>query len=420
MRNMTLKICATLLVALLTVLLAGCGGDDDAPEFDAGRLGAVEIGPGEAIQIRTMLSHTVAPTFGASLRYAVELALQDVGSIHGRHVELGEPIDEMCSDAGGKAGALEIIRDARQIVGVIGTSCSDAAVEASPLLSGAGLVMISPSNTAPRLTSDLQGNASPDYYPGYFRIANNSRLEAQTVAEFAYDELGLRRMVTVDDGDPYTMGFATAFANAFKGLGGEVAAVLQVEEDQTDMTNVLTDIAAVEPDGVFFPLFYAEGVPFVTQLKAFAGLEEVALITDSGLLTPRFLSTPHSLGIYFHGPALVDDSRMNEVTGKAKGEILAAYRAMFGEPETEFWVHAYDAATLLLSSIESVATELGGSLYVDRAALRDTIAETRDFDALLGVLSCDEFGDCGGTGVSIFHHTDPNATQPGALESIYP
>ena len=420
MRNLTVKFCAALLVTLLTVLVAGCGGDDDPPEFDAGQLGAVEIGPGEAIQIRTMLSHTVEPTFGSPLRYAVELALLDVGNIHGRQVELGEPIDEMCAGAGGKAGALEIISDPRQIVGVIGTSCSGAAVEASPLLSGAGLVMISPSNTSPDLTSDLQGNASPDYYPGYFRTANNSLFEAQTVAEFAYDELGLRRMVTVDDGDAYTMGFATAFANAFEGLGGEVAAVLQVEKGQTDMADVLTDIAAAEPDGMFFPLFETEGGPFVTQLKAHAGLEDLALITDSGLLTPGFLATPQSLGVYFHAPSPVDDSRTNEVSGRTKGEILAAYRAMYGEPATPFWVHAYDAATLLLSNIESVAEELGGSLYVDRAALRDAIAATRDFDALLGMLSCDEFGDCGGTGVSIFHHTDPNATQPGALESIYP
>ena len=420
MRNLAVRTCAALLIALLTVWVAGCGEDDDPPEFDAGRLGAVETGAGEAIQIRTMLSHSGAPTFGASLRYAVELAAQDVGSIHGRAVELGEPVDEMCSGVGGKAGALEIISDPRQIVGVVGTSCSGAAVEASPLLSGAGLVMISPSNTSPDLTSDLQGNASADYYPGYYRTANNSLFEAQTVAEFAYDELGLRRMATVDDGDAYTMGFATAFATAFEGLDGEIAAVLQVEKGQTDMTDVLTDIAAADPDGIFFPLFSAEGDPFVGQLKRFAGLEDVELITDSGLLTPRFLSTPQSLGVYYLGPAPVDDARVNGVTGKTKGEILAAYRAAYGEPETEFWVHAYDAATLLLSHVEAVATEVGGALYVDRAALRDAITGTRDFEALIGTISCDGFGDCGGTGVNIYHHTDPDVIQPGDLEPIYP
>lgn len=425
MRNITRPFCAVLLAALLATLVAGCDDDNGTPQdFEAGPLGAVEVAAGEAIQIRTMLSHTGAPTFGLPLRYAIELALQDTGDIHGRKVELGDPVDEMCSGEGGRAGALEIVSDPRQIVGVIGTSCSGAAVEASPLLSGAGLVLISPSNTSPDLTSDLQGNASVDSFPGYFRTSNNSLYEAQTVAEFAYHELGLRRMVTVDDGDAYTMGFAVAFADAFQGLGGEVGTARRVDKGQTDMTDVLADIAADEGgtplDGIFFPLFFDEGSPFAEQVKAFEGLEDVTLITDSGLLTPRFLSLPHALGIYYHGPAPVDDSSVNEVTGKSKGEVLAAYRAMHGEPETPFWVHAYDAATLLLSAIESVAVELDGRLYVDRAALRDAITATEDFGALLGMLSCDEFGDCGNVGVSIYGHTDPNVTQPGDLEPIYP
>ena len=424
MRNVTGKFCRALLVALLTAFVAGCGGDDDPREFEAGPLGAVEIGAAEAIQIRTMLSHTGAPTFGPPLRYGIEMALQDIGDIHGRRVELGDPIDEMCSGEGGRTGALQITADPRQIVGVIGTSCSGAAVEASPLFSGAGMVMISPSNTSPDLTSDLQGNAGVDYYPGYFRTSNNSLYEAQTVADFAYQELGLRRMATLDDGDAYTMGLAVAFANAFQALGGEVAAALQVEKGQMDMTNVLADVAShhgtAPVDGIFFPLFVDEGSPFAEQAKAYAGLEDLTLITDSGLLAPRFLSMPQSLGIYYAGPVPIDEANVNGVTGKSTGEVLATYRAMYGEPATPFWVHAYDAATLLLSAIESVAEEAGGRLYVDRAALRDAIMATQDFEGLLGTLSCDGFGDCGTGGLSIYHHTDPDITDPGLLAPVYP
>ena len=111
---------------------------------------------------------------------------------------------------------------------------------------------------------------------------------------------------------------------------------------------------------------------------------------------------------------------VNEVTGKSTGEALAAYRAMYGEPQTPFWVHAYDAATLLLSAIESVGVEMGDTLYVDRAALRDALTETKDFGGLLGTLSCDAFGDCGSGDVSIYHHTDPDVTDPGLLVPVYP
>ena len=63
--------------------------------------------------------------------------------------------------------------------------------------------MLSPSNTSPALTSDLAGNANFDYFPGYYRVSNNDLYQATTVARFVYEELGLRAMATVDDGDPY-------------------------------------------------------------------------------------------------------------------------------------------------------------------------------------------------------------------------
>jgi branched-chain amino acid transport system substrate-binding protein len=226
-------------------------------------------------------------------------------------------------------------------------------------------------------------------------------------------------MVTVDDGDAYTMGLTVAFANAFGALGGEVVAH-RIEKLQTDMTDLLAEIAAAEPDGIYFPLFEEEGAPFVEQAKALPGLEDVTLISDSALLTAQFLSKPQSSRIYYAAPAPVDDTNVNEVTGKSRGEVSAAYRAMYGEPEVTYWPHAYDAATLLISAIESVGERRGARLYVDRAALRDAIAETQGFQGLLGTLSCDEFGDCGTGGVSIYYHTDPSITDPAELDPIYP
>ena len=420
MQTLPLRVFVALFACTLALLVAACGSDDDPQDFDAGTLGAVEIGAGQAIQIRSMLSHTGAPVWAVTPRNAIELAVRDTGDVLGRKVELGEPIDSMCSGAGGKAGALQITADPQRIVGVLGTSCSGAAVTASPLLSGAGLVMISPLNESPGLTSDLSGNAGSDFYPGYFRTANNSLNSAHLVAEFAYRELGLRRMATVDDGDSYTKGLTVAFDDAFRALGGEVVADHRIEKLQTDMTDVLAAIATAEPDGIYFPLFEEEGTRLVEQAEDLSGLEDVTLISDSALLTASFLSTSQSLGIYYAAPAPIDDTNVNEVTGKSRGEVLAAYRAMYGEPEVTYWPHAYDAATLLLSAIESVGVRRGDSLYVDRAALRDAIMETQVFQGLLGTLSCDEFGDCGTGGVSIYHKTDPSIMDPADLDPIYP
>ncbi len=414
-------------VVLLAGLLAACGGEDPVGSleprppsgFEAGPLGAVEVGEGEAVQIRSLLAHTGVPSVATWLRYSIELASQDFGSIHGHEIELGESIDAMCSPEGGRTSAERVIADPR-VLGVVGTLCSGSAVAASPLLSAAGLVMVSPSNTSPALTSDLAGNASPDYHPGYFRTASNDLYQGQAVADFAYSELGLERMVSIDDGDPYTTGLAIAFGDAFRALGGEIVHTAQIEKGETDMRDVLAAFAAVEPDGIFFPLFESEGSPFAEQVREVNGLEGATLITDAALLVSEFLGTPQSEGIYFAGPEASHDLSANVATGKNADEILATFESTYGaSPGSPYWAHGYDATSLLLSAINSVAVEEGGKLYVDRAVLREEIGATSGFQGIIGVLSCDDFGDCGTGHANIYHHTDSAITDPAQLPVVY-
>ncbi len=377
----------------------------------------VAIGEGEALQIRSLLTHTVAATIGGPSRNAIELAVQDFGMIHGHAVELGEPIDTGCGPEGGRMGAEQIVADP-QVLGVIGTSCSGAAVAASPVISAAGLVMISPSNTSPALTSDLAGNASPNYHPGYFRLSVNDLYQARAVADFAYNELGLRRMAALDDGDPYTMGLTIAFGNAFGAIGGEVVATARIAKGQTDMASVLTEFAAATPDGIFFPLFDEEGIPFAKQARE--SLKNATLITGAALLDSKFLATPQSEGVYAAGPETDLGSNVNATTGKSVEDVLAAYTAAYGGfPITPYWAHSYDATTLLLNAIEIVAGEDDGKLYVDRAALRRELHATSGFQGLIGMLNCDEFGDCGTGRINIYHHTDLNITDPAQLPVVY-
>lgn len=84
------------------------------------------------------------------------LAVEDYRTIHGFDVNLGVGLDDMCSPEGGMITASLVIAEG-DVLGVVGTNCSAAAAEVSPLINSAGLVLISPSNAAPSLTSDLAG-----------------------------------------------------------------------------------------------------------------------------------------------------------------------------------------------------------------------------------------------------------------------
>ena len=402
------------LLSVLVLAAVSCGGQD----FEAGRLGAVELAPGDAIQIRSMHVLTGLGELGVPSHRGVELALADYGPIQGHDISLGAGLDSLCTEEGGRAAADTVTGDPR-VIGVIGTSCSVAAAAASPILSEAGLVMIAPSTTAPSLTSDLQGNAGSNYHPGYYRTSNNDLYQAEAVAQFAYNELGLRRMAAIHDGDPYTTGLTGAFTTVFEELGGSVA-LISISRGDTDMAPVLTQIAAGSPDGIFLPLFQDEGAAIVRQIGQVPALEDIALIGGAALLVSEFLAIPESEGVYFPGPELGFGDNTNEATGKSGDALLADYREQYGEaPTSAYLAHAYDAATMLLRAVEEVAVVDGDTLYIDRAKLREALSATTGFEGIIGVISCDKFGDCGSGRVHISHHTDSKVTDIAKLPIVY-
>ena len=400
------------LTAVLAMVLAACGGEEAAETIEDA-LGVVEIQPGESIQIRVhqALSGDNAP-LGVDQVRGVELAVADFGDIHGFSVNLGTPEDDLCSSEGGQSGAQAIVAQA-DVIAVIGTTCSGAARAAMPIYTGAGMVMFSGSNTAPDLTSDMQGNAGENHIAGYYRTAHNDLFQGAAVARFAYDELGVRVAAAIHDGDPYTQGLANAFRNAFIFLGGEVPVFTATSGTAgDDQTALLTEVAAANVELVFFPIFPSTGGPEIIQQKnSVAGLEDVIWFSADGLFGTDFLSIPETVGMYFSGPDL-DFGGNASATGKNYAEMRDAYISGYGEaPPAPFHGHTYDATALVLTAIREVGV-VGSDdvLRVGRQALRDYINTVSNFSGLIGSITCDEFGDCGSQRVQIARHEDASVT----------
>ena len=402
------------LLALLfafALVAAACGSDDEATTDGVdtpaeGALGTVVVPAGDAIQIRSLEAITGDVAFlGVPNERATGLAIDDFGQIEGFDVSMGTGLDDLCSNDGGQAAAQTIVAD-EQVVGVIGTSCSGAATAAAPLISAAGMVMISPANTSPALTSDLQGTAGDNYNVGYYRTAHNDLFQGEAMAKFVFEELGLTTAAAIHDGDPYTQGLAQAFADAFTALGGEVTGFTGVAKGDTDMVPVLTEVAGATPQALFFPIFQPESDFIADQVAGVPGLEDTVLLSADGSLVDGFLELERSEGMYFSGPDTRFGENTNASTGKSAADILAAYDAAYGEaPSAAFWGHSYDATTLLLEAIKSAATVNGdGNLVIDRAGVRAYMDSVSGYSGIIGSISCDDFGDCGAQKITIIQH----------------
>ena len=202
---------------------------------------------GESIQIRSVnnISGDVA-RLGVTRQRGVELALADYGGVHGFEVSMGVGMTDGCSADGGRQAAESVASDP-DVVGVIGTSCSSAATTAAPIPTGAAMVMISPSNTSPALTSDLAGTVGEHHHPIYYRTSHNDLYQGQAVARFLHEELGVTTAAALHDRDPYTQGLAEAFAAAFESLGGTVTGGVDFDREDTDLIPVLTEAASESP-----------------------------------------------------------------------------------------------------------------------------------------------------------------------------
>ncbi|CAN5873149.1 branched-chain amino acid ABC transporter substrate-binding protein [soil metagenome] len=405
-------------LGVFSLVVAACG--DDGADFEAGELGAVTVGAGEAIQIRSLNAISGEVAFlGIPNERAVNMAVDDYGQIHGHDVSVGTGLDDLCSAEGGQQAAQTIVSD-DSIVGVIGTSCSGAATGAMPLIADAGIVMISASNTSPALTSDLEGTAGENYFEGYYRTAHNDLFQGQAAANFVYNDLNLTQVALIHDGDPYTNVLTTAFENAFTELGGEIVLHTAVTVGQTDMVPVLTEVAAAGPELIFMPIFPAEATFIVQQAGDVEGLETVEWMGADGISVENFMNLPESEGMYFSGPDTQFGTNTNESTDLSGEQFLADYQSEFGEaPSADFWGHAYDATTMLLEAIEEVGVVDGDVLHIDRLALREALTAISGYSGLIGSISCDEFGDCGSSVISIFQHNNLADHQASKSNILY-
>ncbi len=394
-------------------ILIGCSTDSSRPYECGDPLGCLIIAPGDPVRIVSMQALTGdLAKLGQEYARIMELAASDMNNQILGHPVLVTFEDEGCSREGGQVASKKVISDFR-IVGVHGTTCSISSVPAADIISQADMVIISGCSTAPSLTG-VGGLKGENWQPGFFRTAPNDTYQAVAAAYFAYNQLMLRKAAVVSDGDPYTVGLASSFEEAFAALGGEVVFSSQVNRGDRNMRPLLEAISTSRAEILFFPLFPVEGEHIVAQKKEFDALRGMKLMSADGLLNSLFVDRmrEYAKGMYFVGPALPENEKYQSFVNR--------YEEVFGlRPDGTYHAHTYDAAMLLLKAIENSSLKLDdGSLVIRRQALRDSLRSTHGFQGLTGLLSCDELGDCGVPRFKLFYLEDPAAGYEGLLRNI--
>jgi branched-chain amino acid transport system substrate-binding protein len=276
----------------------------------------------------------------------------------------------------------------------IGTFNSGAAAVSIPILNAAGLVMISPANTAVGLTKPADPGEPEKYYPNgkrnYTRVVPADDLQGAAAAKWA-KELGVKSVYILHDTETYGKGIADVFRATAKETALEEKGYEGIDKKAQDYKAIGTKIKDANPDLVYFGGITQNNAGLLLKDLRAAGFQGKFMGPD-GIYEQAFLEAAGDAGegayITFGGVAA------DKLEGKGK-EWYDAYKAKFGAEPEAYASYGYEATSVALAAINKACKK-------DRAAILEAVFATKDFDGVTGKWSFDANGDTSLTTMSGF------------------
>ncbi len=408
-RSLTRSLAVTCLAAtMLTAPTAGpLRAETLGPVTDD--VGVLKIAKGQPVLIGALLVLSGPDlSLGVDASRGAEIAFDDHKNVLAGHPIKYLPEDGQCSVEGGQTAATRIAAN-KQIVAVVGTTCSSESRGGAPVLWNAGIPMAAPAATAPALTAPDRAAG----LQGFVRFVYNDLNGAAAAVKYAQG-LKVAKVATLHDGSLYAQQLADTFATKFKAAGGTIVAAEAVSPTDTDLRPVLTRIGTAKPELIFAPDFVGVSAYLVRQAKEIPSMAGVAVLGTDAVLAPSFLEAAGDAAVGYRLTGIDNDPSL---MGSQYPAFVAKYKTKYGEdPIAGFHANGYDSALAIMLAIEKVAkTDAAGDTYIGRKALRDALMHTTDMDGLTGKLSCDEFGDCGSSHFAVFEYSsgDPSTFKLG-------
>ncbi|WP_285727304.1 branched-chain amino acid ABC transporter substrate-binding protein [Psychromicrobium xiongbiense] len=235
-------------------------------------------------------------------------------------------------------GPVTEVTNQASIIGVVGLPFSGESKATGNIFEQSGLVHITPSATAPVLTTNG--------WTTFFRGLGNDAVQGPAAATFLTDKLQAKKIFVVQDDSEYGIGLGSAVTDKLNSSAKDkLAGTEKVTTGQKDFSAVISKIQNAKADAVFYAGYYAEGAPFDQQLvnKGWAG----TFIGPDGVKDDQFIKQAGdaSSNAYFTCPC---------IPGELIPTFATAYKGVSNgaEPGT-YSIEGYDAATVLLSGIDA-------------------------------------------------------------------
>jgi branched-chain amino acid transport system substrate-binding protein len=352
-----------------------------------------------------------------SMVNGIKMAIADVGGKIGDATIVYEDWDDASPQRGNWDPAVEAANADKAIsdelvLAYIGTYNSGASKISMPKLNAAGLVMVSPANTAPSLTKQGFGeqNEPAVYRPSgkisYFRVVPTDDVQGAVAADYAKD-IGSKKVFVLNDREVYGKGVAAVFEKRAKDIGLEVVGTDGIDTKASNYKSIVTKIKQSGADLVYFGGTTQTNAGQLAKDIVSGGLKAKFMVPD-GCYEQAFIEAAGSRALEGRAFITFGGEDPKKLQGKGK-EFYESYKKTYGGEPEGYAVYGYEAAKVVLSAMERLSK---AGTPLTRESVRAEVAKTKDFVGALGTWSFDENGDTTNRTMSV------NGVKDGEFEEL--
>jgi branched-chain amino acid transport system substrate-binding protein len=241
----------------------------------------------------------------------------------------------------------------------------------APLAEQRRIVLISPASTSPKLTE------AGDFI---FRVIPSGAVRGKVLADYLYNDRGLRRLAVLYINNEGGAGGGSAFKARFTQLGGTVVFEESYPPGVSDLRAQLTRMKTANAEGVLVGSYPPDTIVVLRQAR------------ELDVQLPMFFTTEavENTDVLRQAGAAAEGA-VYILAASAAGPVPAAFAqahaTKYGKPPEQFAAEAYDVVRLIAAAAAGAGTPLGGP------GIRDFLYSVRDYAGASGTITFDSNGD---------------------------
>ena len=356
-------------IIAVVILIVGFSACERISEITQPTTPEIEEPRGEvSIGVVLPLTGSLAST-GELMKQGFDLALNEINE-----AEPSRPLkfiieDDTSTPEGAVAAFNKLIHEDSVSV-ILGPATSSATQAAFPVAQENKVVAISPTSGARGLS------AIGDFV---FRVPLATNIVALKGVETTHAKLSYQRVATLyDETDLFSTDRDTALREAFAAINVQVLVTEVFKRDDTDFSEQLTRIKALEPDAIFVSALPPEKPGILVQADEF-GISAPIIMSSLTSVEVEVAGAAAEGTITFIGWLPTDNTPENQA-------FVQDYRTTYGTIPDVFAAASYTSVYILAEAIKNAEA-------TDALSIRDALANIMDLDTVFGKFSFNADGD---------------------------